>query len=419
MTIACHVAVCHQSIVTAFHIGSSGTTRAHIRPRSGRDADYANFDCRTPWKQQSKTRRLSIERYALVGGPGGGGPINPDGHEGELNRPNEYGNERDYGRGGGGGSAGGGYSASSSSTRMNMPTSATPSSGSMSASSPPMNSPSPSQQHQREELKSLWDALTPIKVQGGSLRTWSFSNPNVNRVQVLMKTDGRPLISNIELWQGPDNTPQKMGVYIEDGNIRTFNVIIETPRAAGNAVAIRNTGHLEYPLEALVDAELYDPSKPESENHSPLLNTINEVKELNTAKILQGGAIRTYPFDPSVSSIQCLLTTDGRPLNARIELIQGPNNNKQIIELYAEDGNERPFFAIIETPGSGNVVRIVNTAPMEYPLMATVEPYMIDEPGGSGGGAYGQYDNGADGGGPMFVVGGNTSPTGPNPDSIY
>eukprot|EP00546_Thalassionema_frauenfeldii_P014265 CAMPEP_0178912888 /NCGR_PEP_ID=MMETSP0786-20121207/10525_1 /TAXON_ID=186022 /ORGANISM="Thalassionema frauenfeldii, Strain CCMP 1798" /LENGTH=253 /DNA_ID=CAMNT_0020585545 /DNA_START=31 /DNA_END=789 /DNA_ORIENTATION=+ len=172
-----------------------------------------------------------------------------------------------------------------------------------------------------------------VTVQGGSLKTWAFSSPAVERVQVVLKTEGRPLDADVELWAGPDNTPHKMRVYVENGATRPFSAVLETPRGP-NTIAVRNIGQLEFPMAAQIEAvsaagPLGDMA---SIDHGPMT--------------IQGGALRTYPFDPHVESIQILLKTDGRPLNARVELLQGPNNNKQVIELYTEDGLDRPFYAI-------------------------------------------------------------------------
>lgn len=209
-------------------------------------------------------------------------------------------------------------------------------------------------------FSSKWDKA--LKVQGGSLKTWTYSSPAVERVEVNLKTDGRPLDCDIDLWQGPDNTPTKMRVYVEDGALRPFSAVIETPRGP-NTVAIRNIGHLEFPVSAAVSANEVESSAADLEG-AP-------------RRTIQGGALHTYPFDPTVDAVQILLRTDGRPLNARIELLQGPNNNKQVMEIYAEDGLDRPFYAVIETPGSGNVVRCVNTAPVEFPMTASVGAYRI------------------------------------------
>jgi len=202
-----------------------------------------------------------------------------------------------------------------------------------------------------------------LLVQGGSLRTWSYRSPLVEQVQVVLTSDGRPLDADIELWHGPDNTPLKVRVYVENGQLRPFSSIIETPRGP-NTIAIRNIGQIEFPISAKIFTENLD---------SPSFDCIS------SPMTIQGGALRTYPFDPSVESVQVFIKTDGRPLNARIELLQGPNNNKQVIELYTEDGCDRPFFCILETPGSGNVVRIVNTAPVEFPLYSSVVPYTINK----------------------------------------
>jgi hypothetical protein len=45
--------------------------------------------------------------------------------------------------------------------------------------------------------------LQPIQIQGGSLKTWTFPSPRVESVQVFLKTEGRPLNANVEVWQGP------------------------------------------------------------------------------------------------------------------------------------------------------------------------------------------------------------------------
>jgi hypothetical protein len=208
--------------------------------------------------------------------------------------------------------------------------------------------------------KNLID-LNHILVQGGSLRTWSYKSPLVEQVQVTLSSEGRPIDGDIELWHGPDNTPCKMRIYIEDGLIRPFTAVLETPRGP-NTVAIKNIGQVEFPLTTYVTSENIE---------TPNLEC------LSSGTTIQGGALRTYPFNPLVDSVQVLLRTDGRPLNSRIELLQGPNNNKQVIEFYSEDGCDRPFFCIIETPGSGNVIRVVNTAPIEFPMLASVVPYRI------------------------------------------
>merc|ERR1711935_1162220 len=118
------------------------------------------------------------------------------------------------------------------------------------------------------------------KVQGGSLRTWSFTTPSIDSVQVHLKSEGRPMNANVELWQGPDNTPQKLSVYIEDGNLRPFNVVIETPRGP-NSIAVYNTGQLEFPFTAVVEPDVS--GVPASE--SPGL--------VEGLAIVQGGALKT------------------------------------------------------------------------------------------------------------------------------
>jgi len=186
---------------------------------------------------------------------------------------------------------------------------------------------------------------------------------DTEQVQVFLGTEGRPLDADVELWSGPDNTPVKMRVYVENGLWRPFSTVIGTP-GGPNTISVRNNGQTEFPISASVLPESVD--QPSSEC-------------LEFSETVQGGALRTFPFEPWVGSVEVLLSSDGLPLNARIELNQGPNNNKQVIEIYSEDGIYRPVYFILETPGDGNVVRIVNTSPVEYPMYASVVPRSMND----------------------------------------
>lgn len=222
-----------------------------------------------------------------------------------------------------------------------------------------------------ERKLSVWERNKAADVQGGSLRTWSFADQHkIDMIQVHMKTDGRPMNANVELWQGPDNVPQKVAVYVEDGRARPFRCFVATPYS-GNSISIRNTNTLEYPLQAILEGGKVGMDDPE---------TTEKMQRIQTTKptMCQGGATITERFEPEVQSVQVFLQSEGRPLQCRIELIQGPNNVKQVMEVYTEEGSTRPFYAIIETPGYGTgVVRIINSSTLEFPFSATVQPWEI------------------------------------------
>ena len=197
-------------------------------------------------------------------------------------------------------------------------------------------------------------AESPILIQGGSLQTWSYNCMDTEELSVSISSSGRPTNCDIELWNGPNNTPMNIKTYIENGHENPFKTIINRPNTP-HTIAIRNTGHIEFPLTSSVI--------PYTKKFCPL----------NTYKsIIQGGALETWSFDGHCESVDVMIDTDGRPINTRIELMQGPNNYKQIIEVYSEDGYESPFWGIITTPGPGCVIRILNTATLEFPIYASV-----------------------------------------------
>jgi len=244
-----------------------------------------------------------------------------------------------------------------------------------------------------------------MQLSGGSLRTWGY-DAFVDQAQIVLGTNGRPMDAGVELWSGPDNTAVSMRVYGEDGQLRPIRSSIGLGgRGHSSSVAVRNTGPLEFPMGA--DAFHESVAQPSEEC-------------LASTSTIQGKSLRTFRVGPYVDSVQVLLRSDGMPVNATVEIIQGPNANRQGIQLYSDNGADKPVFYILETPGYGSVVEVKNTGPIEFPILASVVPHSMgmameedgdfydDGPGGygprgdrRGGGRYGGIGGGGGYGGTM------------------
>ena len=258
-------------------------------------------------------------------------------------------------------------------------------------------------------------------VEASSLHTVDFEKPSVERVQVLLKksdmdtyngnrkTTREPLIARVDLWHGPDSTPQNLVIYLEDeeeddegilhhdedrfygetsqgGCDTPFTTIIETPYGH-NTIAIRNiaeSSDLLTCVEGEENESWYKPSSPTTSksNDSPLQSVVQRLKATTTPQRIDSTNARktnesdeesqkavvgscTVELPSKIASVQVLLQTDFmQPIQARVELElrvtddtsrAGPGDNyrvvkRTIVEVYSEDGMHRPFFAVLETP---------------------------------------------------------------------
>uniref|UniRef100_A0A7S4STG9 Uncharacterized protein n=1 Tax=Ditylum brightwellii TaxID=49249 RepID=A0A7S4STG9_9STRA len=202
------------------------------------------------------------------------------------------------------------------------------------------------------------EKISPIvKIQGTTRHTWNFNDINKEIVQVALETGGRPMNCDIQLWIGPDWTPVTMKAYSEDGQVRPIQSLVGTRNKSAN-LEIRNTASSEFPLSAACSYAV----EPLADARIALGQTKGDY--------IEGKAIYTKTFGPEVGQVQVMLETDGRMLNAKVELLNGPNNVKQAFEIFTNNGKLNSLFVVFDTPGEGNVVRVTNLAPLEFPCTA-------------------------------------------------
>jgi len=199
------------------------------------------------------------------------------------------------------------------------------------------------------------DGKLQQRVEGMTRKTWKFNDLSKDRVQVAVSSEGRPVNADIQLWLGPDWTPFTLKAYSEDGKARPIQTLVGTRNKAA-MIEVRNNGEYEFPISAASNYAV-----------EAMATVPKEIPATTEGERVDGGALRSFPVDPSAEQLEVVLCTTGQQLNARIELLNAPNNPKQTFEVFTNNGELNSLCVCFNVPDQGSTVRIVNLAPVEFP----------------------------------------------------
>lgn len=250
---------------------------------------------------------------------------------------------------------------------------------------PPQQFSSPSQQSRSFNPASNelfdWVDVPAKRIQGGGTIVTYQMPAHADRCQMYFETDGRPLKAKINVWVGPIRQIHNLEIDSHDGSKTPFQSTIKFKKIQP-VVKISTPSTLEFPLIAKVRVPTVQRS---AELETMTLKTFDEGPRERVqggpVSGKGGGAIRTFPIPSNVESVQVIIwskNTGKKSCKAKIEVFQGPNNNKQVYDLQVSGGLQ-PYHCVLQTPGGeGATLRIQNKKFVEDGLFeVVVVPYKV------------------------------------------
>ena len=221
---------------------------------------------------------------------------------------------------------------------------------------------------------------------GGTVKTYKMP-PWAERCQMLFRTTGRPIKAKAELWLGPRRTTHQLHMNVENGDETPIQATLKFKKAA-QVLKITTTGSVEFPVLAGV----YVPPPPRADELAANTERIwKTALKGSEKKVIQGGivqddgnpgpgAYRYWNIPEHVKSVQILawsIDTGKKSFKADIEVLQGPNTNKQQYFLQCGGGSQ-PYHGVFQTPGDACIVGIRNKKFLEDGLTQfAVVPYEV------------------------------------------
>jgi len=228
----------------------------------------------------------------------------------------------------------------------------------------------------------LWseDKKPDIRIEGGqTLKTFKMP-PHAERVQyIITSPNGRPVKGRVELWIGPMRCVHELIYDCMDGFSFPLKATLQFNKLSP-VLKIAGDGDYEFPLIAGV----FVPSPEESDKLGELTTDMfysapmKERVQGGSTLDSKGGAIRTFSIDNTWEKTQIMVWSKDvgkKSFKTNIEILQGPNNAKQHLNLRCGVSTQ-PYHCVIDTPGSGWMIRCNSKKFLEDGLFEiAVAPY--------------------------------------------
>jgi len=214
---------------------------------------------------------------------------------------------------------------------------------------------------------------------GGTLKTFKMP-PHAERVQYMLKSpSGRPTKAKVELWIGPIRSVHELKLDVMSGYTYPLRATLQFKKLEP-VLKIQTDSTYEFPLECAVFVPTPEESAKIGETTKEMFYSAPMKDRVQGGSTIddKGGAIRTFDIDPTWEKTQIMVWSKDvgkKSFKTNIEILQGPNNPKQHLNLRC-GGSTQPYHAVIDTPGQGWMIRCNSKKYLEDGLFEiAVAPY--------------------------------------------
>lgn len=232
------------------------------------------------------------------------------------------------------------------------------------------------------EIFPVYESMDYIEA-GNTVRTYPMP-PWATRAQMRIESNGRPIKGEANLWVGPIRKVHTLKFDNESGVEFPIETLIKFKKLAP-VLKISTANNQNYPMKVGVFVPPPDrASELEAYTEKTFFGASDEEKQVIQGSDTDGeyGMRCNWVIPANVESVQLLgwsKETGLKSFKVDIECLQGPNNIKQKYFLQCGGGSQ-PFHAVLQTPGSGWVIRIRNKKFVEDgKIQIAVVPYETSE----------------------------------------